>query len=203
MPDNQWTDFIVPASGYAFDAKHWNSLAAPNRNLDYLYESQYTTDAHLQLTYTGLIATGAVATIIPWTSAVSQNYPSMWDSGNPTYIFFNTGGDGNNDLQGLWGINLTYSYSASTTFTEKRCNFLFNAGSAVPFTISDVNENTGTNAAQQTFFAPWLAGFYLPSPEDYLQVSVRHASAAALTITANLFVTKIPSPVNNFINNIV
>lgn len=204
MPDNDWTELPVPASDYAFDANYWNSLTAPQRNLDYLYESQYKSNAYLHLSYTGSVAAGATFTTIPWTTAVSQNYSTMWNSGNPTYIQFDTGGGGVVDTRGLWGITLIYQYNTATAFTERRAQLAFNAGSAVAFTLADAYEDNGTNQEQHTFFMPWLSGFFLPTSNDYMQVQVRHASTTTpLTITAVLFVEKIPSPVNNFIGNIV
>lgn len=202
MPNNRWTNLAAPANGYAFDANFWNSLTAPGRNLDYLYESQYESDADLQLTNTTQsIVAGSTFSTISWTTAVSQNNSAMWNISNPSVINFSTNDGGSTNNNGLWGINLTYSYIAATTQTERRTRFAFNLGGATPFNIDDAYEDAGTNAAQHTFFIPWLSGKL--QPLDYLQIQVRHASTITpLTISANLRVTRIPSPVNNFINSI-
>lgn len=204
MPNKRWTDLITPANGYAFDAKYWNSLTAPKRNLDFLYESQYKSDATLQLTTTATqsIVAGATFSTISWTSVVDQTDSAMWNISNPSIIYFSTNDGGSTNDKGLWGINLTYSYPAATTLTERRTRFAINLGGATPINIDDAYEDTGTANQQHTFFIPWLSGKL--QPQDYLQIQVRHASTITpLAITANLRVTRIPSPVNNFITSII
>ena len=204
MPNNRWTNLAAPANGYAFDANFWNSLTAPGRNLDFLYESQYKSDATLQLTTTATqgIATGGTFSTISWTTVINQTDLAMWNISNPSVINFSTNDGGSTNNKGLWGINLTYSYPAATTQTERRTRFAFNVGGATPINIDDAYEDTGNNGAQHTFFIPWLSGKL--QPQDYLQIQVRHASAITpLLITANLRVTRIPSPVNDFITSII
>lgn len=198
MPDNRWTITEVPASGYAFDANYWNSLIASNRNLDFLYYAQFTSDAHLELSFSGTIASGTTFTTIPWNTAVSQNYTSMWSNLDSANIFLDTNTPGYASNQGLWGIRITYSYTAATADTDRACRFVF-AGDT-NFTVTDTHVDSGTASQQHTFFMPWLSGKIGGS--NSFQFSLRHSSGTNETLTANIFVTKIPSPVNNFFTDI-
>jgi hypothetical protein len=202
MPNNRWTNLAAPANGYAVDANFWNSLTAPGRNLDYLYESQYKSDAYLELSATQNINAGTTFATISWNSVINQTDLAMWNISAPSVINFSTDDGGSTNDKGLWGINLTYSYNAATTQTDRRTRFAFNLGGATPINIDDAYEDTGNNGAQHTFFVPWLSGKL--QPQDYLQIQVRHNSTTTpRTITANIRVTRIPSPVNNFDYNIL
>jgi hypothetical protein len=188
MPYNRWKELQPIQNGYALDAKYWNYLTAPHNNLAYLYESQYLTDAYLALNYTNATPiANATLTTISWTSAVSQNYPGMWNILDPTYIYFDTEGSD------TWGINLQLSYAVATISTRRLVQFVFADGGEV---AQDAYEDFGSANLQHQFFFPYF--HFSTAPTQAFQVNVSQTSGAALVLSANLFINKIPTPLNNF-----
>ena len=196
MPETptQWTSFAVPADNYAFDAKLYNSLTAPDRNLSRLKEIETSIDAYLQLTYTATIANNTVV-VIPWSSpAVSQNYDTMWNPADDnTVIYVET----TDEAVGAWLIDVQISYAARTALTRTFVRLTWDDGEAA----LDVYEDaiTGSAGLVHQFIYPRIAkeeigtGINTSFTVDILQLSGANVSA-----TATLRVRKLPSSVRNY-----
>lgn len=190
MPESQtlWTSFAVPADNYAFDAKLYNSLTAPNRNLSRLKEIETDTDAYLELTYSNTIANNTVV-VIPWSSpAVSQNYSTMWvPSFDNTSIYL----DLPNSAVGAWLIDVQISYASRTTLTRTFVRLTWSDGEAALDVYEDVS--AAANLSHQ-FIYPRIANGGVTS----FTVDIFQLSGANIAATATLRVRKLPSSVRNY-----
>jgi hypothetical protein len=189
MPESltRWTSFAVPADNYAFDAKLYNSLTAPNRNLSRLKEIETSTDAFLQLTYSATITNNTIV-VIPWSSpAVSQNYPTMWNPLDNTRIYLDLPAN----AVGAWLIEVQISYAARTTLTRTFVRLTWFDGEAALDVYEDASESA---QVVHQFLYPRIATGDITS----FTVDIFQLSGANVAATATLRVRKLPSSVINY-----
>ena len=189
MPESltRWTSFAVPADNYAFDAKLYNSLIAPNRNLSHLDEIETSIDAYLELTYSATITNNTVV-VIPWSSpAVSQNYAEMWDpvdDNTKINLYLN------DNLAGAWLIDVQISYASRTALTRTIVRIIWDDGE----TANDIYEDASTAAnLVHQFIHPRIVDDIISFTVDIFQLSGANVAA-----TATLRVRKLPSSVRNY-----
>lgn len=189
MPESltRWTSFAVPADNYAFDAKLYNSLIAPNRNLSHLDEIETSIDAYLELTYSATI-TNNTFVVIPWSSpAVSQNYAEMWDpvdDNTKINLYLN------DNLAGAWLIDVQISYASRTALTRTFVRITWDDGEAANDIYEDAS--TAANLVHQ-FIHPRIVDDIISFTVDIFQLSGANVAA-----TATLRVRKLPSSVRNY-----
>lgn len=191
MPQNKaiWTSFIVPANGSAFDARHWNTLVAPNRNLDVINLSNQSS-AYLNLTVSSLSVPNNTPTTILWDTAVYPN-PNMWTN-DPSYadIIYLVPND--NPYIALWDVNVNVAFALASAGTRKYVRIYFSNGSE--YIIDEYEDHTANNP--HSFNVVLLATDSLNPP--YIYVDILHTSGSATTANASIYVQQIPTVAKNY-----
>jgi hypothetical protein len=201
MPQNKaiWTSFVVPDNGTAFDARHWNSLVAPNRNLDVINLNGQST-AYLNLTVTSFSVPNNIATRIIWDTAVYPD-PSMWTPGS-TYGDFIYLVPKDNPYIGLWNVDVNISFATASAGTRKYVRVTFVTGTFNDVIKDDYEDHTANNPHQFNISLlasgkDYLSGEITTNP-SYFYVDVLQNSGAAINMSGSLFVQQIPSAAKNY-----